>query len=69
MVHPNVIGIFDIGEFEEDGTKSRLRDAVASRPDARRAGSRGSHRLTIENVIDIFDQAITGGCTPVTNTA
>lgn len=34
MVHPNVIGIYDIGEFEENGIKETFfRDAEASGSD------------------------------------
>ena len=61
MVHPNIIGIYDIGEFEEGGMKKPffvmpLLPGVA----LDRLIREGSPRLTVENVINIIDQAARG---------
>lgn len=61
MVHPNVIGIYDIGEFEEEGIKKPffvmpLLPGVALDKLIRD----GSPRLTTENVVNIIDQACRG---------
>ena len=61
MVHPNVIGIYDIGEFEEEGIKKPffvmpLLPGVALDKLIRD----GSPRLTVENVVNIIDQACRG---------
>jgi len=61
MVHPNVIGIYDIGEFEEAGMKKPffvmpLLPGVALDT----LIHDGSPRLTTENVVNIIDQACRG---------
>ncbi|MGB9455005.1 MAG: PEGA domain-containing protein [Bryobacteraceae bacterium] len=61
MVHPNVIGIYDIGEFEEEGIRKPffvmpLLPGVALDKLIRD----GSPRLTTENVVNIIDQACRG---------
>src|ERR1022692_198742 len=61
MVHPNVIGIYDIGEFEEDGSSKPffvmpMLPGVALDSLIRD----GSPRLTTENVVNIIDQACRG---------
>ena len=61
MVHPNVIGIYDTGEFEEDGIRKPffvmpLLPGVALDKLIRD----GSPRLTTENVVNIIDQACRG---------
>ena len=61
MVHPNVIGIYDIGEFEEDGSSKPffvmpMLPGVALDSLIRD----GSPRLTVENVVNIIDQACRG---------
>ena len=61
MVHPNVIGIYDIGEFEEDGNSKPffvmpMLPGVALDQLIRD----GSPRLTVENVVNIIDQACRG---------
>jgi len=61
MVHPNVIGIYDIGEFEEDGGMKPffvmpMLPGVALDQLIRD----GSPRLTTENVVNIIDQACRG---------
>ena len=61
MVHPNVIGIYDIGEFEEDGMKKPF-FVMPMLPGAAldRLIREGSPRLTTENVVNIIDQACRG---------
>ena len=61
MVHPNVIGIYDIGDFEEGGMKKPffvmpLLPGVALDT----LIHDGSPRLTTENVVNIIDQACRG---------
>lgn len=61
MVHPNVIGIYDIGTFEEEGMQKPffvmpLLPGVALDGLIRDA----SPRLTSENVVNIIDQACRG---------
>ena len=61
MVHPNVIGIYDIGEFDEDGSSKPffvmpMLPGVALDQLIRD----GSPRLTVENVVNIIDQACRG---------
>ena len=61
MVHPNIIGIYDIGEFEEKGMKKPffvmpMLPGVALDQLIRD----GSPRLTVENVVNIIDQACRG---------
>ncbi len=61
MSHPNIVEIFDIGEFEEDGVSkpyfvmSLLRGVSL---DKLIAGS--SQRLTVERTVDIISQACRG---------
>lgn len=61
MVHPNVISIYDIGEFEQDGTKKpffvmpllpggTLEELIKN----------GSPRLSVTGVLEIIDQACRG---------
>ncbi len=61
MVHPNVIGIYDIGEFEEDGMKKPF-FVMPMLPGVAldRLIRDGSPRLTPENVVNIIDQACRG---------
>ena len=61
MVHPNVIGIYDIGEFEEEGMKKPF-FVMPMLPGAAldRLIRDGSPRLTAENVVNIVDQACRG---------
>ena len=61
MVHPNVIGIYDIGEFEEEGMKKPF-FVMPMLPGAAldRLIRDGSPRLTTENVVNIIDQACRG---------
>ena len=61
MVHPNVIRIYDIGEFEEEGIRKPffvmpLLPGVALDKLIRD----GSPRLSTENVVNIIDQACRG---------
>jgi serine/threonine-protein kinase len=61
MSHPNIVEIFDIGEFEEDGKKKPyfvmpLLPGTTLDHFIRKA----SHRLTVERTIDIISQACRG---------
>jgi serine/threonine-protein kinase len=61
MSHPNIVEIFDIGEFEEDGKKKPyfvmpLLPGTTLDYFIRKA----SHRLTVERTIDIMSQACRG---------
>ena len=61
MSHPNIVEIFDIGEFEEDGKKKPyfvmpLLPGTTLEHFIRNA----SHRLTVERTIDIMGQACRG---------
>jgi eukaryotic-like serine/threonine-protein kinase len=61
MSHPNIVEIFDIGEFEEDGKKKPyfvmpLLPGTTLDHFIRKA----SHRLTVERTIDIMSQACRG---------
>jgi eukaryotic-like serine/threonine-protein kinase len=61
MSHPNIVEIFDIGEFEEDGKKKPyfvmpLLPGATLEHFIRNA----SHRLTVERTIDIMAQACRG---------
>jgi len=61
MSHPNIVEIFDIGEFEEDGKKKPyfvmpLLPGNTLEYFIRKA----SHRLTVERTIDIISQACRG---------
>ncbi len=61
MSHPNIVEIFDIGEFEEDGERkpyfvmpllpgTTLEDLIRS----------SSHRLTVERIVEIITQTCRG---------
>ncbi|MBZ5586510.1 MAG: protein kinase, partial [Acidobacteriia bacterium] len=61
MVHPNIVGLYDIGEFEEGGMKKPffvmpLLPGLTLDKLIRAA----SPRLTVENAINIVDQAARG---------
>src|ERR1700678_1923061 len=61
MSHPNIVEIFDIGEFEEDGKKKPyfvmpLLPGTTLEHFVRKA----SHRLTVERTVDIISQACRG---------
>jgi eukaryotic-like serine/threonine-protein kinase len=61
LSHPNIVEIFDIGEFEEDGKKKPyfvmpLLPGTTLDYFIRKA----SHRLTVERTIDIMSQACRG---------
>ncbi|MGO8793902.1 MAG: protein kinase domain-containing protein [Candidatus Sulfotelmatobacter sp.] len=61
MSHPNIVEIFDIGEFEEDGKKKPyfvmpLLPGTTLDQFIRKS----SHRLTVERVVDIMAQACRG---------
>jgi serine/threonine protein kinase len=61
MSHPNIVEIFDIGEFEEDGKKKPyfvmpLLPGTTLEYFIRKA----SHRLTVERTIDIMSQTCRG---------
>src|SRR5260370_8623644 len=61
MSHPNIVEIFDIGEFEEDGKKKPyfvmpLLPGTTLEYFIRKA----SHRLTVERSIDIISQTCRG---------
>src|ERR1039458_3503214 len=61
MSHPNIVEIFDIGEFEEEGKKKPyfvmpLLPGTTLEYFIRKA----SHRLTVERTIDIISQACRG---------
>src|SRR5271155_695196 len=61
MSHPNIVEIFDIGEFEEEGKKKPyfvmpLLPGTTLEYFVRKA----SHRLTVERTIDIISQACRG---------
>jgi serine/threonine protein kinase len=61
MSHPNIVEIFDIGEFEEEGKKKPyfvmpLLPGTTLEHFVRKA----SHRLTVERTIDIISQACRG---------
>jgi serine/threonine protein kinase len=61
MSHPNIVEIFDIGEFEEDGKKKPyfvmpLLPGTTLEHFVRKA----SHRLTVERTVDIISQTCRG---------
>jgi eukaryotic-like serine/threonine-protein kinase len=61
MSHPNIVEIFDIGEFEEDGKKKPyfvmpLLPGTTLEHFIRKA----SHRLTVERTVDIISQTCRG---------
>ena len=61
MSHPNIVEIFDIGEFEEEGKKKPyfvmpLLPGTTLEHFIRKAG----HRLTVERTIDIISQTCRG---------
>jgi serine/threonine protein kinase/ribosomal protein L40E len=61
MSHPNIVEIFDIGEFEDEG-KSKPYFVMPLLPGAPldRLIKTASHRLTVERVVDIVCQACRG---------
>jgi serine/threonine protein kinase len=61
LSHPNIVEIFDIGEFEEDG-KSKPYFVMPLLPGAPldKLIRSSSHRLTVERVVDILCQACRG---------
>ncbi len=61
MVHPNVISIYDIGEFEQDGVKKPF-FVMPLLPGASldKLIQDGSARLTVRGVLEIIDQAARG---------
>jgi serine/threonine-protein kinase len=61
MSHPNIVEIFDIGEFDEDGKKKPyfvmpLLPGTTLEQFIRKS----SHRLTVERIVDIMAQACRG---------
>ena len=61
MVHPNVISIYDIGEFDQDGSKKPF-FVMPLLPGGtlEQLIKDGSPRLSVTGVIDIIDQACRG---------
>src|SRR5271167_4740473 len=61
MSHPNIVEIFDIGEFEEEGKKKPY-FVMPLLPGATldRFIRKASHRLTVERTIDIISQTCRG---------
>lgn len=61
MVHPNVISIYDIGEFEQDGAKKPF-FVMPLLPGVTldRLIKEGSPRLSVAGVVSIIDQAARG---------
>jgi serine/threonine protein kinase len=61
LSHPNIVEIFDIGEFEEDG-KSKPYFVMPLLPGAPldKLIRASSHRLTVERVVDILCQTCRG---------
>ena len=61
MVHPNVISIYDIGEFDEDGSKKPF-FVMPLLPGGtlEQMIKDGSPRLSVTGVLDIVDQACRG---------
>jgi len=61
MVHPNVINIYDIGEFEQDGTKKPF-FVMPLLPGVTldQLIKEGSPRLNVAGVVSIIDQAARG---------
>jgi eukaryotic-like serine/threonine-protein kinase len=61
MTHPNIIEIFDIGEFDDGGVKKPFFVMPLLPGQALDALIRsGSHRLTVERVVDIISQTCRG---------
>lgn len=61
MVHPNVINIYDIGEFEQDGiTKPFFVMPLLPGTTLDRLIKEGSPRLSVKSVIEIIEQAARG---------
>lgn len=61
MSHPNIVEIFDVGEFEDDGT-SKPYFVMPLLPGSTldKLIKVASHRLTVERVVDIMCQACRG---------
>src|SRR6266576_252295 len=61
MSHPNIVEIFDIGEFEEDG-KSKPYFVMPLLPGTTLDNliRQASHRLTVERTVQIFTQTCRG---------
>jgi serine/threonine-protein kinase len=61
MSHPNIVEIFDIGEFEEEGKKKPY-FVMPLLPGTTldRFIRKASHRLTVERTVDIISQACRG---------
>jgi serine/threonine-protein kinase len=61
MVHPNVVNIYDIGEFEQDGTKKPF-FVMPLLPGVTldRLIKEGSPKLSVDGVLHIVDQACRG---------
>ncbi len=61
MSHPNIVEIFDVGEFEDDGT-SKPYFVMPLLPGSTldKLIREASHRLTVERVVDIMCQACRG---------
>lgn len=61
MSHPNIVEIFDIGEFDDGGTKKPFFVMPLLRGQPLDALIRdASHRLTVERVVDIISQTCRG---------
>jgi serine/threonine protein kinase len=61
MSHPNIVEIFDIGEFDDAGTKKPFFVMPLLRGQPLDALIRdASHRLTVERVVDIISQTCRG---------
>src|SRR5581483_3678929 len=61
MSHPNIVEIFDIGEFDEDGKKKPyFVMPLLSGATLERFVRKGSHHLTVERTIEIISQTCRG---------
>jgi serine/threonine protein kinase len=61
MSHPNIVEIFDIGEFEEDGKKKPyFVMPLLPGTTLEHFVLKASHRLTVERIIDIISQTCRG---------
>ncbi len=65
MVHPNVISIYDIGEFEEDGVKKPF-FVMPLLPGVTldKLIKDGSPRLSVAGVMDDHRSGLRADCTP-----